>query len=187
MSSDLLNSLKDDMEGALEAFRKHLNTVRTGRASPALIENVPVHVSTYGTSMPLKQLATVAAPDARMLTAQPWDKSTLGDIEKAIGSAGLGLNPSNDGKLIRVPIPPLTMERRKQLGKVVRDFGEDAKVRVRAVRRDHNDMVKMMLDEKDITEDDSKSLQKRIQDATDEYVKKIDELVAKKEAEISEV
>lgn len=187
MSSELLDALKSDMESAIEAFRKQLSGVRTGRAAPALIENLSVFVSSYGSAMPLKQIASVAAPDARMLTAQPWDKSTISDIEKAIGSAGLGLNPSNDGKLVRIPIPPLTVERRKALAKTVREMGEEAKVRVRGVRREYNELVKAMLDDKDITEDESKSLQKKVQEATDKYVTVVDDLVAKKDAEISEV
>lgn len=186
MVDEYLASLQDDMKKAIESLKKELNTVRTGRASPALLDGVQVNVSSYGATMPITQLATVTAPDARLLVVTPWDKGTLTDIERAIGSAGLGLNPSSDGQIIRVPIPALTGERRKQMGKQVGQMSEEAKVRVRAVRREYNELFKTAKDDKDITEDELTGALKKVQDATDRYVADIDTLTAAKEKEILE-
>jgi ribosome recycling factor len=146
-----------------------------------------VVVQSYGATMPLNQLATVQAPDARLLTISPWDKGTLPDIERAILAAGLGLNPSNDGQIIRLPVPPLTQERRKELVKLAKKAGEDAKVRVRHIRREYNDMFKDGEKGGDISEDDLTRLLDKVQSSTDAYVAKVDAVVAKKEAEVLEV
>lgn len=184
---EYLDALDGDMEQALEALGRELSKVRTGRATPKLVDGVVVPVASYGTSMPINQLATIQAPDARLLTITPWDKGTIADIERAILAAGLGLNPSNDGQLIRVPVPPLTQERRKELVKMAKKAGEDAKVRVRHIRREYNDMFKAGEKDGDISEDDCRRLLEKVQSATDAYVARVDEVVAKKEAEVLEV
>lgn len=185
--NDYLTDLDNDMGKPIEALARNLASVRTGRASPALLSTVTVNVASYGgASMGINQLATVTAPDARMLTVTPWDKSTLSDIEKAIGAAGLGLNPSSDGQLIRVPIPPLTAERRRDLGKQVRQYGEEAKIQVRNQRKSYNDLLKEAEAEKEISQDELNRSLKIVQDATDAAVKKIDDVVKAKEAEILE-
>src|SRR5262245_4947749 len=175
------------MAGALDALGKELGKVRTGRATPKLVEGVVVPVQSYGTTMPIHQLATIQAPDARLLVVTPWDKGTAADIEKAILAAGLGLNPQSDGQLIRVPVPPLTQDRRKDLVKIVHKAGEDAKVRLRNVRREYNDIFKTGEKDGDITEDDCRRLLEKVQVSTDKAVAKVDTLVAKKEEEVLEV
>ncbi|MEC7240752.1 MAG: ribosome recycling factor [Myxococcota bacterium] len=184
MINEYLESMNDDMKSAVAALEKELTTVRTGRASPQLLENVQVDVATYGAVMPLNQLASVAAPDARLLVVTPWDKSTLGDIEKAIGSSGLGLNPSSDGQIVRVPIPALTGERRQELTKVVRRHGEDGKIRIRNARREYNEVFKGMESDKDISKDELERLLKQVQTATDEHVAIVDSVVSAKETEL---
>ena len=184
---EYLEALEDDMKGAIDALVRELAKVRTGRATPKLLEGVQVLVQSYGTSMPINQLATIQAPDARLLVVQPWDKSTIGDIEKAIMSAGLGLNPSNDGQLVRVPVPALTQDRRQELVKLVRKAGEDAKIRVRHVRREYNDIFKNAEKDGEIGEDESRRLVARVQETTDGYVATVDDLMAKKEEEVLEV
>ncbi len=151
------------------------------------MDGVQVVVVSYGATMPLNQLATVQAPDPRLLTITPWDKTTLADIERAILSANLGLNPSNDGKLIRVPVPALTSERRQQLVKQVRTASEEAKVRARHVRRDYNEIFKKGLDDGDVTEDACERLLEKVQEATDEAIKRIDAAAGDKEKEVVEV
>jgi ribosome recycling factor len=184
MVDEYLEAMGDDMSSAIAALEKELITVRTGRASPQLLENVRVNVAAYGGIMPLNQLASIAAPDARMLVVTPWDKSVLVDIEKAIASSGLGLNPSSDGQIIRVPIPALTGERRQELTKVVRRHGEECKIRVRTARREYNDMFKGLLSDKDITKDELEGLLKRVQTATDSNVSQVDGIVSSKEKEL---
>ncbi len=184
---EYLEAMADDMRAALESLTRELAKIRTGRATPKLLDGVQVLVQSYGTSMPLNQLATVQAPDARLLVVQPWDKSTIADIEKAIVSAGLGLNPSNDGQVVRIPVPPLTQDRRQELVKLVRKAGEDAKVRVRHVRREYNDIIKNAEKDGEVSEDDSRRHQQRVQEATDETVREVDALVASKEEEVLEV
>lgn len=184
---EYLQSLKDDMTKAIESLTASLSTVRTGRATPKLVDGVQVQVQSYGAIMPLNQLATVQAPDARLLVITPWDKTTLADVERGIVAAGLGLNPSSDGQVIRVPVPPLTAERRQDLVKQVRKFGEDAKVRVRHVRRDYNDIFREAEKDGDISEDDMHRLLGLVQESTDKNVTRIDELMAAKEAEVVEV
>ncbi|MED5370898.1 MAG: ribosome recycling factor [Myxococcota bacterium] len=185
--NEYLSEMKDDMNGAIEALKKSLTTVRTGRATPALLDGVSVMVAAYGASMPIKQLATVNAPDARMLVVTPWDKSTISDIERAIASAGLGLNPANDGQVVRVPVPALTGDRRNELVRRTRGLGEDHKIRIRTVRKDYNDIFKNAEADKEISEDDLNRYLKQVQSATDDAVAKIDALVAAKEAEIQEI
>jgi len=184
---EYLEAMADDMKAALESLEKDLSKIRTGRATPKLVDGVQVVVQSYGATMPLNQLATVNAPDARLLVITPWDKSTIQDIERAIVQAGLGLNPSNDGQLIRLPVPPLTAERRADLVKQVRKSGEDAKVRVRHVRREYNDMFKQGEKDGYIPEDQCRKMLDKVQTATDDNVKRIDAMLEAKEAEVAEV
>ena len=187
MIEEYFNEMADDFRKCIEAFERNLTTVRTGRASPVLLENVQVEVSSYNAKMPLKQLASITAPDARMLVVNPWDKATMSDIERGIMSAGLGLNPNNDGNIIRVPIPPLTGERRQELIRKVRQMAEDSRIRARQVRKDYNDLVKESENEKEISEDDARKYQQDVQDATNVCVQKIDQICKAKEAELMEV
>ena len=173
------------MERSIEAFRKELGKVRTGRASFSLLDGVKVDY--YGTPTPLQQVGTLSVPESRLITVTPWDTKMIGPIEKAIQGSGLGLNPSNDGKMVRIPIPPLTEERRRELAKVVRKMGEDARVAVRSVRREAIEKLKDREKKKEISEDVVKRGQERIQKETDAHVKKIDEILKSKEQEILEV
>jgi ribosome recycling factor len=173
------------MERSIEAFRKELGKVRTGRASFSLLDGVKVDY--YGTPTPLQQVGTLSVPESRLITVTPWDTKMIGPIEKAIQGSGLGLNPSNDGKTVRIPIPPLTEERRRELAKVVRKMGEDARVAVRNVRREAIEKLKDREKKKEISEDVVKRGQERIQKETDAHVKKIDEILKSKEQEILEV
>ena len=173
------------MERSIEAFRKELGKVRTGRASFSLLDGVKVDY--YGTPTPLQQVGTLSVPESRLITVTPWDTKMIGPIEKAIQGSGLGLNPSSDGKVVRIPIPPLTEERRRELAKVVRKMGEDARVAVRNVRREAIEKLKDREKKKEISEDVVKRGQERIQKETDAHVKKIDEILKSKEQEILEV
>jgi ribosome recycling factor len=173
------------MEHAIEDFRRKLGTVRTGRASTGLLDSITVDY--YGTQMPLNQVATVHAPEASLLTVQPFDPSQLAVIEKAIRSSDLGLNPANDGKLIRIPIPPLTEERRRQLAKIVSEMAEEHKTAVRNIRRDENDRLKKALKEKTVSEDQEKDGLAEVQKLTDQYIARIAELAQHKEQEIMKV
>jgi ribosome recycling factor len=173
------------MERSIEAFRKELGKVRTGRASFSLLDGVKVDY--YGTPTPLQQVGTLSVPESRMITVTPWDTKMIGPIEKAIQGSGLGLNPASDGKTVRIPIPPLTEERRKELAKVVRKMAEDARVAVRNVRREAIEKLKDREKKKEISEDVVKRGQERIQKETDAHVKKIDEILKSKEQEILEV
>ena len=173
------------MERSIEAFRKELGKVRTGRASFSLLDGVKVDY--YGTPTPLQQVGTLSVPESRLITVTPWDTKMIGPIEKAIQGSGLGLNPSSDGKTVRIPIPPLTEERRKELVKVVRKMAEDARVGVRNVRREAIEKLKDREKKKEISEDVVKRGQERIQKETDAHVKKIDEILKSKEQEILEV
>lgn len=185
MVKDITKDTKTRMEKVVEDFRHKLSSVRTGRASTNLLDNITVEY--YGTQMPLNQVGTLNAPEASMLTIQPFDTSLINEIEKAIRSSDLGLNPGNDGKLIRIPIPPLTEERRKQMVKVVHEMAEDHKTAVRNVRRDSNDKLKKALKDKAISEDDEKSGLDEVQKLTDLHVAKISELSKHKEDEIMKV
>jgi ribosome recycling factor len=182
---DVIKETKPRMEGVIDDFRRKLATVRTGRAVVSLLDTVMVDY--YGTMTPLNQMASVHAPEPQMLTVQPWDQSQIGAIEKAIRAADLGLNPSNDGKLVRIPIPPLTEERRKQLAKQVHDIAEDHRTAIRNVRRDGNERLKKMLKDKLVSEDAERDALEEIQKLTNNYIQKIDELSKSKEQEIMSV
>ncbi len=180
-----INVARTHMEGALEALRREFATVRTGKASPALLDSV--RVEAYGSPMPLNQVATVGAPEARLLTVQPWDKSLLGAVERAIQASDLGLNPSNDGNVIRIPIPPLTEERRKDFVRQLHRMGEDARISIRATRKDANDALKAAQKEGGTSDDEVHRQQDEVQKLTDDYVGRVDELLKHKEAEVMEV
>lgn len=182
---DIANDARKRMDSAVEDARKKLQSVRTGRASVSLVDNVTVEY--YGTEMPLNQVANIHAPEATMLTVQPFDPTQLGNIEKAIRASELGLNPSNDGKLIRVPIPPLTEERRKQMVKVVHEIAEEHRTAIRNVRRDANEHLKKMLKDKTISEDAEKDGLDQIQKLTDQHIARINELSEHKEKEVMTV
>lgn len=184
---EYLSAMHEDFQKCTGAYQNSLASVRTGKASPLLLEGVQVMITSYNTKMGIKQLASITAPDARTLIVNPWDKSTLGDIEKGIRAAGLGLNPNSDGAMIYVPIPPLTGERRQELIKKVRQMAEDARVRARGIRRDYNDVAKELEDAKEISEDQSRDYQKVIQDATNACIQQIDQITKDKEAELMEV
>jgi len=182
---DVIKETRPRMEGAVEDFRKKLATVRTGRATVSLLD--PVTVDYYGTPTPLNQMASVHAPEPNMLTVTPWDATQLREVEAAIRNADLGLNPSNDGKMVRVPVPALTEERRKQLAKQVHEIAEDHRTAVRNVRRDANDRLKKMLKEKLISEDAERDGLAEVQKLTDSYIGRIDELMKTKEQELLSV
>jgi ribosome recycling factor len=188
MAADL-NTLKQDlgrrMDGALETLKREFAGLRTGRANPALLE--PVRVEAYGTSMPLSQVGTVGVPESRMLTVQVWDRSMVSVVEKAIRDSGLGLNPSSDGQLVRVPIPMLTAERRTELAKAAGRYAEGAKIAVRGVRRDGMEQVKTYEKKHEISEDIAKIWHDEIQKLTDQYIKRIDDSLADKERDIKQV
>jgi ribosome recycling factor len=182
---DVIKELRPRMDAVIEDVRRKLATVRTGRAAVSLLDTVMVEY--YGTPTPLNQMASVHVPEPQMLTVQPWDQTQLGAIEKAIRAADLGLNPSNDGKLVRIPIPPLTEERRKQLAKQVHEIAEEHRTAVRNLRRDANDRLKKMLNDKTISEDNERDGLDEIQKMTNTYIGKIDELMKTKENEILSV
>lgn len=185
MYKAVIKETEDRMHKSIEALLHEFNSVRTGRANASLLDNVKIEY--YGTHMPISQVATVNVPDARMITLQPWDKGMLGTIEKAIREANLGLNPSNDGILIRLPIPPLNEERRKELAKLVKKYGEEAKIAVRNIRRDSNEKLKKLEKDKSISEDDLRDAEEEVQKVTDRFIKEIDGHVTHKEKEIFEV
>lgn len=176
---------KGQMEKALEAMRRDFGSVRTGKASSALLDQV--RVDAYGSKMPLNQVATVSSPEARMLVIQPWDKGMLNPIEKAIRDAGLGLNPANDGNLVRVPIPALNEERRKELVKMLHKLAEEGRVAVRHARQESNKTIKQMQSDGDMSEDDARREMDKIQKLTDEYIAKVDQMLKAKEEEVMEV
>ena len=182
---EVVKETRPRMEHAIEDARRKLATVRTGRASITLLDTVTVDY--YGTVTPLNQMASVHAPEPQMLTVQPWDPTQLGSVEKAIRSADLGLNPSNDGKLVRIPIPPLTEERRRQLAKQVHEMAEEHRTAIRNIRRDANDKLKKMLKDKTISEDAERDALDEVQNLTDLYISKIDELSKSKEHDILSV
>lgn len=177
--------LKEKMAKTIEAVTRELGTVRTGKASPHLLDTV--RVEAYGTNMPLNQLATISTPEARLLVVQAFDKSTVGDIVKAIQKADLGLNPQVDGALVRLPIPALNEERRKELVRHCKNLAEEGRVAIRNIRRDANDHVKKEQKAKNISEDQEADAHDEIQKITDDYIKMVDELLVKKEAEVMEV
>ena len=181
----VLKDAEDRMKKALAALDKEFSRLRTGRATTSLLDGV--RVDYYGTSTQLDQLASVATPDSRTITIQPWDRKAFADIEKAILKSGLGLTPVNDGKVIRISIPPLTEDRRKDLVKVAKKYVEEAKVAMRNVRRDANELLKKKKNDKAISEDDQRKGQDDVQKLTDNYIVKTDEAFSKKEKEIMEI
>jgi ribosome recycling factor len=185
MLDDLYEQTKAGMLKSIDAFQKDLRRIRTGRASLALLDGIIVDY--YGSPTPINQLATLSIPEARQIVIQPWDTKALQDIEKAILKSELGLNPSNDGKLVRIILPPLTADRRKELVKVVKKMGEEYKVQIRNHRRDANEMLKDMKKEKLVSEDDVHKAQEQVQKITDEYIAKVDSVIIAKEAEIMEI
>jgi len=180
--ADIKKTAEQKMAKSIEAFKHELSKIRTGRAHPGLLDQV--HVDYYGSMVPISQVANVTLLDARTISVQPWEKGMGAKIEKAIRESDLGLNPAAQGDLLRVPMPALTEERRKELTKVVRHAGEEAKVAVRNLRRDANEHAKKMLKDKQITEDDERRSQDEIQKLTDRTVAEVDKLIAAKEAEI---
>lgn len=185
MVKPTVDSAKKRMEKCVDDMRQILASVRTGRASVSLLDHI--QASYYGTLTPLNQMASLSTPDPTMILIQPWDPSTIPAIEKAILASDLGLNPTNDGKVIRLPIPPLTQERRKQLAKSVSHIGEQHRVAVRQVRHEANDQLKVYQKEKKISEDEEKEGLKKIQDLTNEFISKVDGLLKQKEKEILEL
>lgn len=185
MLADIKSDARSRMNKSLESLRNELAKIRTGRAHPSLLEHV--HVDYYGTEVPVGQAATVAVEDARTLMVTPWDKNMVPVIEKAILTSDLGLNPTTAGTVIRIPLPPLTEERRRELGKVVHHEGENAKIAIRNIRRDANHHLKELLKDKDITEDDERRSEQEIQELTDLAVSKVDEIVGEKEQELLEI
>src|SRR5947207_4060110 len=182
---DVVKETKPRMESAIDDFRRKLATVRTGRAAVSLLDTIVIDY--YGTATPLNQMASVHAPEPQMLTVQTWDPTQLGNIEKAVRSADLGLNHSNDGKLVRIPIPPLTEERRKQLAKQIHEIAEEHRTAIRNIRRDENDKLKKLLKDKTISEDIERDALEQVQKLTDGHIAKIDELSKSKEREIMSV
>lgn len=186
MSQDaVMTNVRNGMEKAIQALKKDFSKVRTGRASIALLDDI--RLDYYGTPTPLNQVGTLAVPEPRLITIQPWEKKLIPEIEKAILKSDLGLNPASDGQLVRIAIPPLTEERRKEMAKLIKRMGEDAKIAVRNARRDGNEGLKKLEKNKEISEDELKRGEKEIQEITDQYVKKTDEIVALKEKEVMEV
>ena len=184
MVNDVTNDLKKSMEGTIDSLKRDRAKRRTGRANVAILDGVKVDY--YGSKSPLNQVASVQVPDPRLITIKPWEKSMVSVIEKAIQVSNLGLTPSSDGELIRLPIPPLTEQRRKDLVKDIKKVGEEAKIGLRNQRRDANEMLKEYEKEKDISEDELKRGLAKVQELTDDFVKKVDELVGLKEKEILE-
>lgn len=185
MHSELYKNQKNKMNKTLEVLKDDLNSVRAGRANPSMLDRLSIDY--YGAITPINQLASISAPEPRMITIQPYDASVLSEIEKAIQQSDLGINPSNDGKIIRLSIPQLTEERRKELTKIVRRMAEDSKVAIRNERRNMNDMFKKMEKDKEITEDELKISQDEVQKITDDFIQKIDDVTDIKEKEILEV
>lgn len=185
MQAEVKKKLISRMDKTIEALKRDLAGIRTGRASLSLLDGILVDY--YGTPTPISHVATLAVPESRLITIQPWEPKLIPEIEKAIQKSDLGLNPTNDGKVIRVVIPPLTEERRKQIVKHVHKRGEEAKVGLRNIRRDSNDEVKRLEKEEHISEDETRRSMEEIQKITDSYIKKVDEIVSHKEAELMEV
>ena len=184
-TKDVIEDARKRMDGAVDDARKKLGSVRTGRASVSLLDSVTLEY--YGTVMPLNQVATIHAPEPSLLTVQPFDPTQLAPIEKALRASDLGLNPANDGKLIRVPIPPLTEERRKQMAKVVHEIAEEHRTAIRNVRRDANDHIKKMLKDKTISEDQEKGALDQVQKLTDQHISRLSEVAEHKEKEIMHI
>jgi len=185
MPQEILKDVNDKMQDAIQALTRNLATVRAGRANPSLLDNI--FVEYYGTQTPLNQLATVGAPEARLLVITPFDKSAIGEIEKAILKADLGLAPSSDGNLIRLNIPALTEERRRDLTKVVGKYAEESRIQIRNIRREANDQLRSAEKNGDLTEDELRTNEDRVQKETDKYINEVEQVVKAKEEEIMEV
>ncbi|MCD6363901.1 MAG: ribosome recycling factor [Synergistetes bacterium] len=184
MREKVLREMESRMKKAIEIIKRDMASVRTGRAHPAILEDIKVDY--YGTPVPINQIATISAPEARLLVIQPWDKSALKEIEKAILRSPLGLTPQNDGNVIRVSIPPLTEERRKELIRLVRKKAEEGRITIRNIRRDVMEDLKEKKEDGDIPEDDYFRLSKEVQEITDKYIEKVEEILKLKEEEIME-
>ena len=185
MVNEVMTETKDKMKKSVEVLKKSYQRVRTGRASLSLLDGV--RVKYYGTPTPLKQVASLTIPDPKTIMIQPWDPSVLGEIDKAILKSELGLTPANDGKVIRINIPPLTEERRKELVKLVRKMAEESRVAIRNIRREANEMLKELKKEKEISEDEMHRAQNEVQKITDKFIEQIDEICEEKEKEIMEI
>ena len=184
MKDEILSELREKMTNTSEALKREFSRIRTGRASTALLDGIKVDC--YETQMPLDQVATLSIQESRLITIQPWDQSIIGNIEKSILKSELGLTPMNDGKIIRISIPPLTEERRKEIAKQARKMSEESKIAIRNHRRDANDMFKDLKNKKEISEDEFHNCHDDVQKITDEFIKKIGEITAHKETEIVE-
>lgn len=184
MKDEVLQQMKSKMEKAIQAYQKELNRLRTGRATPALLDGI--RVDYYGTPTPIQQTASVTIPESRLITIQPWDKTLIEPIEKAIQKANLGLSPTNDGKVIRIAIPPLTEERRKELVKIVRKMAEECKITVRNIRREGNESLKKLERDKKLSEDDLHRASEEVQKITDAHIEQIDRILEAKQKEIME-
>lgn len=185
MAQATKQKIAERMEGSLGHLKRELASLRTGRASLALLDHIKVNY--YGTPTPLKQVANLSVPESRLMTIQPWDPSLIKEIEKALLASDLGLTPANDGKIIRLPVQPLSEERRKELVKVCKKYAEDTKVQIRGIRREGNEQLKRLHKESDLSEDDLRKGEAEIQKLTDQYIGKVDETLKKKEEEIFEV
>lgn len=185
MASEVKRKATERMDAAMEHLKRELGGLRTGRASTALLDTIKVDY--YGTLTPLKQVANVAAPESRLITVQPWEPQLIREIEKAIMASGLGLTPANDGKIIRIPVPPLTEERRRELIKVCRKHGEETKIALRNIRRESNDELKHLQKNAKLSEDELRKAEHEVQKLTDQYVQKVDQILKKKEEEILEI
>lgn len=185
MIDDVMKDMKQNMEKAIESFRYDLSKIRTGRASLVLLDGIKVNY--YGTMAPLSQVATLSVPDARLIAIQPWEPKMIVEIERAILKSDLGLNPVNDGRIIRLNIPPLTEERRRELARMIKKMTEDIRVSVRNARRESLEFLKELEKDHEITEDDLHKAQKLVQEVTDEHIAKVDQIMEKKEKEVMEV
>ncbi len=182
---EVLKDARNRMEKTIKAIKEELSHIRTGRATPSLLDGIKVPC--YGQEMPIKQLGNMSVPEPRLLVIQVWDRSIIGEVEKAIRKADLGLNPTSDGNVIRVAFPPLTEERRKDLVRLVKKLAEEGRVAIRNIRRDAIEKIRKMEKEGELPEDDAEKGKKKVQELTDEYIEKVDELLSAKEQEIMEV
>src|SRR3989304_1222713 len=181
MKDEILAECRDKMAKAIQSLKKDFMRIRTGRASTALLDGIKVHC--YDTQMPLDQVASLSVPESRLITIKPWDQSIMSEIEKSILKSELGLTPMNDGKMIRIPIPPLTESRRKELAKVAKKTAEEGKIAIRNHRRESNELLKELKNEKEISEDDFFRAQEEVQKITDEFIMRVDQITAEKEKE----
>jgi len=184
MKDKVFQDMKEKMDKAISSHKKELNRLRTGRASPALLEGI--RVDFYGTPTPIQQTASVTIPESRLIVIQPWDKTMIEPISKAIQKANLGLSPTNDGTVVRISIPPLTEERRKELSKIVKKMGEDAKISIRNIRREANESLKKLEKDKSLSEDESHRSMDEVQKITDQKIEEVDGIVEEKQKEIME-